>query len=179
MKKYLNSLVFILTSSIYALLIVKVFFTSLPYNPIKSNGPQTKVITSFFPEGWAFFTRDSRESQTLVYSIDSSSLAITKFKWLQNSHYSNYFGLDKKSRYMGVELAYLLNNLKPTDWSSCRELTREKIKTLKVTEVENELAIKNFKGLLLIQKKEPIPWAWHKSSADIEMPSKVILINVK
>jgi len=172
-------LTFIVTSLVYALLIVKVFFTSLPYNPIKSTGPQTRLIRSFLPEGWAFFTRNSREDQTIVYTVNASNFDIARFKWLQNSHYSNYFGLDKKSRYMGVELAYLLSKLKSNDWSSCQKLTKEKIKTLEVIEVKNELEIKNFKGLLLVQKKEPIPWAWRESSVEVEMPSKIALIKVK
>lgn len=66
-KKNIYSIIFLLYSTSVGILIFLMLFYFIEVNPVKFNNNIESRFFSFVPQGWAFFTRNPREAQIILY----------------------------------------------------------------------------------------------------------------
>ena len=66
------TLVFSLSSIFTIIFILGVFFNTIENNAVRLKINIQKTVFTFVPQGWAFFTRDPREAQIVLFKILSS-----------------------------------------------------------------------------------------------------------
>jgi antimicrobial peptide system SdpA family protein len=152
----------------------------IPFNPIQVPGEKSIGITSWFPQGWRFFTRDPQEATTDVY-IRSDDGAWKPLPIGPASSPSFLFGLDRTPRAQSIELGMLITSVDSDDYEACDsdpQTCLERVKP-RVQLLQNQSPRPTMCGELGIVRQKPVPWAWARSAASLEMPSKIIRIRVK
>lgn len=88
-----------------------IFFYSITMyfgsNPLSVSRTSRIGIINFFPQGWAFFTRDSREPR--VYFFRETRHRHYEMVDQRNLSAETYFGLSRKRRSIGLDVGYLLS----------------------------------------------------------------------
>lgn len=164
--------------------LVLVIFTFLFFsgnNPLEINGKVDYQALRLVPQGWAFFTRSPREAQILLYEITSEG-KLRKFPH-KHSSYRNLFGINRKSSKLLTEIQgikskipdSLFNNTKWNYQSSSTDLTSI---TNQLYSIRNEVYSPIMCGKYALFFQKPIPWAWLESRNSINMPAKVIYLEV-
>lgn len=158
---------------IYYLLIIIIIFSfsftlfsnSIPYNLITGNLKKIKFISTVSPQGWGFFTKSPREDNVYIYSLANG---LVKNEMHPNNHYSNYFGISKKSRMIGYEVSIILNELKNEKWSSFNDAFVNNNESI-IIDNSNLHFLKNGKYALV--KEKITPYLWRK----LTTPKKEII----
>ncbi|UCJ08207.1 SdpA family antimicrobial peptide system protein [Chitinophaga pendula] len=170
-------LLFLVASLLFVLYFVAL--ASLPNNPVALKSNSRFHVISFLPEGWAFFTRNAREDVLYVYKKQPDG------HWelvnVPGSSLRFIFGLNRKGRAIGPEIAVLLRQLNDEDWLESRYPVSSffKTDTLRPHIVNNTAPDPACSGDLIFQLTPPIPWAWAGSGKEIIMPYKIIRLYVK
>src|SRR5256885_14361051 len=82
----------------------------LPFNPIRLPFESKLPIIAIVPQGWGFFTREPREPSVEVFTQNGHPLIDS------NASPSNYFGLSRRTRALGVELGLILSQVREDQW---------------------------------------------------------------
>ncbi|ASW74680.2 hypothetical protein IQ37_18060 [Chryseobacterium piperi] len=156
-----------------------VFISSIPFNPVQSNLDYVKEVLMYAPQGWAFFTRDSREEQVYIYRIENNKLMKIDQR---HADIKNYIGLSRKVSKLGLEADVLTNlidkkNFSATTWNYNENLLGEIPK--RFIEIKNPIETPVLCGDYVIVYHSIVPWAWSKSKKKIKMPARVIKLKVK
>jgi antimicrobial peptide system SdpA family protein len=134
------------------------------------------VVRSFFPEGWAFFTRDPREPATRAY--------VRKDGWRPaaagaNGEPRHLFGLRRTPRARIGELNDIMQHLPQGawrdcagGWQSCLESTPPSVTLV------SHAAEPNLCGRVGLIRHRPVPWAWSTAVTPDRMPSQVIALDI-
>ena len=176
--KYLQKLAWITLgiASVWAFVLFSVLKVMTPYNPLSATKESKANLVAFFPQGWAFFTRNPREANTFMYKVENGQLtpAIET-----NASISNWFGIRKETRVKGVEMGALLGRLDKKPWTECPEGINsfEQVDSLESVRIINGAPKPHFCGEYLLETREPVPWAWAKIMDKVKMPSNIIKIN--
>lgn len=161
----------------WSLGLMKVAVSSLPYNPVSLSKKERINMSVLLPQGWAFFTKDPRESYVAIYEEKEGSLELAI---KANASSYNLFGAKRLTRAMGIEVGALAGQIKARQWTDCYKSVEECYRTADLPEltVVNKAHSPNYCGSYFLSLEEPVPWAWAKSYDEVEMPSKIIKINV-
>ncbi len=149
-----------------------VVHSAIPGPVVSLPGPDRRVVRTFLPQGWAFFTRDAREDRTRV-------LVRSDGAWHPeggpNGEPRYAFGL---RRYARVQMGELNELVRLTDddawtecvggWSTCLEERQE------VVPVANPVAAPSLCGDVGAVTYEPVPWAWAASVMPEDMPARAV-----
>ncbi|ASZ11346.1 SdpA family antimicrobial peptide system protein [Chitinophaga pendula] len=161
------------------LMVYCIALAALPHSPI-SFGRISRINTiSLVPEGWAFFTRDAREDMIIVYKKNSAGI------WEQvnvpGASARYLFGLDRKGRAIGVELAMLQAAITDSIWQASREPLTAHFQhdTLPVQLLKNNAAQPLCLGDIIVQVTPPVPWAWARNNKKVIMPYKIARLYVE
>lgn len=161
------------------LVVYCVALAALPYSPI-SFGRISRINTiSLVPEGWAFFTRDAREDVIIVYKKTPTGI------WEQvnvpGASARYLFGLDRKGRAIGVELAMLKAAIADSTWHSSRRPLSAHFQrdTLPVQHLKNNAAQPLCLGDIIVQVTPPVPWSWARNHSKVIMPYKIARLYVE
>lgn len=157
-------------------LVVYVLHAALPATVISLPGPQKRLVSTFVPEGWAFFTKSPRSVSPQVYQHlaagtwrDITAGPIAKA--------SDAMGLDRMARSQGTELAMIFRLVPENAWLDCQQQPTDCLSqvsaALTVPNVSNHHSICGEVGLVA---QEVLPWAWRDTPA--VMPSKVVRVRV-
>lgn len=125
------------------------------------------------PEGWAFFTRDPREPKLYTFSLSQDG------RW-ENANQGphalpqNVFGLDRRSRAQGVEIALILGTVRANALRQCREAVATCLESLDPIPMRNASPAPTLCGDIGIAQQEPLPWAWYAGRHDVTMPGQVV-----
>ena len=149
-------------------------------SPLRPSFPVRLNLLTVAPEGWAFFTRDPREPVVVVHAPAGGG------GWraleLANFQRANLFGLRRTSRLVTTEVTELLREVSPEDWIPCRapvaECLEESLPPVHTAERSSPL-LPALCGPLAIQVRERVPWAWSGSRDRIQMPAKVVRLDVR
>jgi antimicrobial peptide system SdpA family protein len=151
----------------------------IPFNPAQLPGEKAIGMSTWFPQGWRFFTRDPQEPGTELYvrSADGS--------WIPNeigpeSKASFLFGLDRRPRAQSIELGKLVTSVESDLYQPCDsapERCLERMTPL-AQSLQNRSPHPTLCGDLAIVRRKPVPWAWARSAETLNMPSTVIRIRV-
>lgn len=157
-----------------------VFLYTVRENPIKLNINLENKLFTFVPQGWAFFTRNPREAQIIIYQKKSDN----RFEEISQRHssYHNIFGLKRTASKVMSELQFVKRKINDslyqnTMWSYQRELY-SKVSLESIT-VQNQIKDPILCGEYLVVYQKAVPWAWSRSLDRIKMPAKIIRLNIK
>lgn len=148
------------------LAILTVVFISSVQVSVLSNiiDPKLKyTIVSIFPESFAFFTKDPKDEQVILYSIKEENNNVVKINLKTNSAY-NSFGFSRKTRRLTYELGILVKRIPNDLWY---EIVECEIKEIDFKEnpfiLKKDENIKLFeKGKYVVYYYKPIQWEWNK-----------------
>jgi antimicrobial peptide system SdpA family protein len=135
---------------------------------------QSASLFNIIPQGWGFFTRNPREEQTILYTIqDTSSVLFTK----TISSIDNSFGASRKLRCYNVEVGTLISKINDSSWVEEKGGNLVFDTNLQTDTVKNNFYPCSIRGDFFFVKQERIPWAWGKSN--IIMPYKYAKVHIK
>lgn len=136
-------------------------------------------LSNLVPEGWAFFTRDPKEDNPVLYRLEKGKpvpFTIIAGSW------RNCFGLNRYSRMVTKELGTLMEYVKEAPHAMIEgepKAGMSAIDTLKSITVPNAARHPLLQGEFLIRFVQPIPWAWANTPGIEGMTSsKIVKINV-
>lgn len=175
---YRFTIVLIISLLSLCALVLLIFFSSIGFNPIQSEVSHQKLINTFVPQGWAFFTRSSREAQVLLYTVEGETLTPVRHK---HSDISKAFGLSRKSTVIISEIGVIRSKIPDSlfvnsEWSYQTGRTGEFPRNS--VPVENEVAKAVLCGEYVLVFQKAVPWAWSKSVEQVNMPAKVIRLDI-
>ncbi|MGD1894532.1 MAG: SdpA family antimicrobial peptide system protein [Cyclobacteriaceae bacterium] len=159
--------------------IVFISTAAIQYSPISASARVTANTQMIMPEGWAFFTRNPREKDLLIYRKVNG-------QWESNPHWPianpiNLFGISRVPRAQSSEAAMLLKKLPDEKWTACKDdlLKCLHCDTLEVTILETAVPKPLLQDTLAFAMQEPVPWAWGKSYDKINKPSHFVKVVVQ
>jgi antimicrobial peptide system SdpA family protein len=153
-----------------------VFTSSIVVNPLQpANGAKT-VTNQFFPEGWAFFTRDPKEALLDVYMQQPGGNV--KKMILPNADYM--LGASRKSRILCYQLGSLLgDNREAIRWKSGTGNFTDSLSGLAYQGIkENEKFTLFKKGKYILVSTEKLPWLWAKNALKTKPRFKIAAIEI-
>jgi antimicrobial peptide system SdpA family protein len=163
-------------------LLVFLIAASVPESTIKVSKISRMQLTRIVPEGWAFFTRDPKEPSFILYEItDKGQLR----RFIQRPGTPRYlFGMNRRARVVSQEYGRLQEYVPVAD-SLWREIEGPIEKyahladSLTVTKIPNSSRFPLINGIFILQKIEPVPWAWARSkNIEAYTKSKICKIHV-
>lgn len=160
--------------SVFWLIVIGYIFNATL--PVVSGGSFSQKMNtlSITPQGWGFFTKDTREEQLIVYQLGKGG-DIQKFT-KTNSSLSSFFGLSRKTRFIAMEAAHISAKISDTLW---RKMEGGKLildKNAPTDTLTNFIKPTNLVGDFFFVVMERIPWAW--AGNDIVMPYKYAKVHV-
>lgn len=176
-----NYIIYLVSSLVISFwLIINAFFTTVKGNPIEITNEVDSRVFKFIPQGWAFFTRNPREAQIVIYKIENDS--ILRPYPQRHSSFTNLFGLKRTSSKILTELQLLklkTTNSLYTDLKWNYQANQYSKMPSKIFEYENEIFDPILLGNFIVVYQKAVPWAWSKSMGRIKMPSKAIRLFIK
>jgi antimicrobial peptide system SdpA family protein len=134
--------------------------------------------TLLVPEGWAFFTRNPREPDIVLYKK-------IKGQWMHDpinplSMISNWWGLDRRPRAQSTEMAMILHSIPQDLWVSCDSSIENCLTNFTdsvILQINNTVPRPVLCDTVAVQLLPPVPWAWSKNR-NLVMPYRLIYIKV-
>ncbi|MFA9458371.1 SdpA family antimicrobial peptide system protein [Halalkalibacter sp. AB-rgal2] len=150
-------------------------YKALPPNVVEIPIIDNLNMTSWFPQGWGFYSKDPTEGRINVYDENGYS---SDLSW-PNSSSTNLFGLKKEGRADGIEAGMLFGLVPEEHWIECNGSLENCLQENK----ENVVAITNTSpreslcGKKILTREEYTPWLW--SSYDPEMPLFYVEVDIE
>ena len=140
------------------LLFLLTFPVYLPDNPVKL-AMGVEPNHRFLPEGWGFFTRDPRESQTLLYRIHKNQLESINLR-----SGIGFQGFDRRIRSLRMEAGAITEKLEADAWhvAEVPSLSDLDLTSLPSVELRNTAKVRRICGEILMAHFSTTPWAWSK-----------------
>lgn len=159
-------------------LFITILVAHLPYSPVSVSKKTTKYLQAFVPQGWAFFTRDPKEQQVYMYQVKNSSVENINYR---SGDPGFLFGATKTSRMQMFELSILFKEIPDSIWVTSRGNFENTalLKKINPFNVVNKSLLRSVTGLVVIEKIDPIPWAWIKRVKKVKMPGKFVYLNIE
>jgi antimicrobial peptide system SdpA family protein len=154
------------------------FLANAQDHPLRLSSLAQFRMQSFVPQGWAFFTRDAQEPVARVFGPADGGWVRLDYR---NSAGSNWFGIKKDTRPIGIELAHLLLGVTRENWTSCESGdVAECIAAGGAVPlpVENGSLTRRFCGTIAVDNRRPVPWAWSRRVTPERMPSEHVVLEV-
>lgn len=153
-------------SSIILVAVVVFFFISIYFgnNPLNRKRKPEHQLASLFPEGWAFFTKNSTEPRLYVFKVESGKVFEVN---LRNFSSEYFFGLSRNNRLLNMQFSNILKkscmdslshfDLKATNTNHLIESI--KLDTVKFNKLLIEKSIApNVTGQYLLAIQKMLPW---------------------
>lgn len=153
----------------------------MPYNTLSERMRILPMITPFVPQGWGFFTRAAQEEDFYIYNRDKG---VWKNAFLGPNGKAHFvFGWSRAARAQGVEYGKIFTQIPKARFERCQSNHLTCLEAYKkiepLYEVENSSPSPTLCGTLGVILQKPVPWAWFKENQAIDMPSRVVRVNVK
>jgi antimicrobial peptide system SdpA family protein len=151
--------------------------SALPANAIDLPFERSAHVREWFPEGWAFFTAPAQREQATPFTRRAG-------EWVSsnagpNSRWSNALGMSRRARGQSVEIAKLIEQLAPDDWSSCDQANATCFDRAVTHAVQSRSLHPTLCGEVVISKARPVPWAWSQLKTPVAMPTQVLRMDVQ
>jgi antimicrobial peptide system SdpA family protein len=150
---------------------------ALPEDALGSSTYSREIIRTLLPEGWAFFTRNPRESTYHIYEEEAGGQLTPADA--ADARANGFWGIDRKSRLRSIAVAQMASRIPKDTWKECRSTLRQ---CRREQDVESEIALSmnvpTICGHIVIEEREPVPWAWRRSYSRVHMPSRIARVHV-
>ncbi len=164
-KKRAVFLITVLFNTFLVFFLVSLYFG---YNPINYQSKNKIYATTIIPEGWAFFTRNSKEPLVHIVSVDTANNVLQPVD-LRNGTVANFFGFRRLNRVVGIESLTLLFEAKKHSSATVYQkqalnlsgvLNTISADTLRYDTITVEKKrVPHIKGKVLLVLQERLPWA--------------------
>lgn len=135
-------------------------------------------VSYLMPQGWAFFTRDSREPRLFVYKF-SDQMKLERIN-VPGSSAKYLFGLDRYGRKISSEYVPLISKIDSLRWMyadfDLDTIAKRSMRGAAIV-VANDAIKPQCCGEIIIVKANIIPWAYSHFD-NIKMPAKFIKLYV-
>jgi antimicrobial peptide system SdpA family protein len=173
----LHQFVFVTNTAFWLVFITFVMIVALPYNPLSIRPSEERLVRSFVPEGWGFFTRNPREKDLQLY-FKRDGYWVKNKSWPISS-ISNLGGMDRYPRAQSVELAMILKMVPDSSWRYCQQSFIQCLNGIKPLIIKNPSPNPTLKGSICITSQSPVPWAWYELRENYVQPSYFIVVDLK
>lgn len=172
----------VLTLGVVVLVLVVSVFFSLPSNVLaaRDGGALRTVTVRLLPQSWAFFTKPPNDPEVVPYRVHADG-ELEFVSLLPNSRSENYYGLTRRQRAQGPELANLYNQVE--HWVDCEA---EQGDCLDIAVVEgdplrlvNSSKVPTLCGELLLVETTPVPWAFRHDYSGWRLERRVALVEAR
>lgn len=162
----------------WALLGLFVLTTTVVDHPLRGTLIQRRQVLSWTPQGWAFFTRSPREPVLRAYRFSGNEW---RNALVSNASYRNVLGVSRRARATNTELHAIAARVPESRWFACAEA----LDTCAAEIAYDPMKIANpapgpgLCGLLIIEQRPLVPWAWSASRDQVFMPGSVASVFVE
>ncbi|MFG2948314.1 SdpA family antimicrobial peptide system protein [Streptomyces adustus] len=170
----------VVVCAVWMVVIAYVVQEQLPKNVISLPG-QTKAkhtVANMAPQGWAFFTKSPRDAELVPYKKSKGDWKNISLTPHASPH--NAFGLDRRSRAQGVEIALVLSAAQKDDWRQCTSSRHQCLNSYgaPARRVENRSPEPILCGTVGLLQEKPTPWAWRDLLPEAHTPERVMVLEV-
>lgn len=145
---------------VLVVLAVSIFF-SLPSNVLSArNASPLRVLSArLLPQSWAFFTKPPSDPEVIPYRVGADG-SLTFASLLPNSKADNLYGLSRRQRAQGPEIASMANEV--DNWTSCPTETcvEEVAAAGPAQSLRNGSKVPTLCGPIVLVETKPVPWAF-------------------
>lgn len=159
---------------IFATITYLIFYSSIDYNVNTPNYKVRRLINELSPQGWGFFTKSPREEMTDMYRVENGKAYKCLF---ENAHYTNLFGLSRKARKLGMEVAIIEEEIPDSSWVKTEGIANFEIPQQTIAIHGKYLHYFNT-GEYVLVKRSIIPWAWYNTANPNKVPCKVAKVKI-
>ncbi len=172
--KYLYTL--LLACCFWACAALAIAVVNMPHNPLKGSKKNMNAVLGLTQQGWAFFTKSSKESQIYIYQEVDGRLVEQPYA---NARPESWFGFNRYVRAKGFEVGNLFERSANMQWYECEDDVNscQNWDTIPAQDILNPTYTSQLCGEFYIVHRPITPWAWSRSGKEIHMPSKVIKLN--
>lgn len=147
----------------------------IPMLPTAPESSSRQQLLTIFPQGWAFFTRNPQEPQFRIWRVVGASKARLQ---LRNAASAHLFGFRREGRMRAIEFGAIVTELPRNSWYNCRSGSLECLDSAILVTVTNRFPAPSICGLVSIDQRPPVPWAWSKIEPQPVMGSRAARVNV-
>ncbi|HWL84620.1 MAG TPA: SdpA family antimicrobial peptide system protein [Polyangiaceae bacterium] len=135
--------------------------TVLPPSALRLPKATGHAVSLFFPQGWKFFTKDPLSADFYVYRTQSDRSWVSITAPAMGSR-ENLWGIDRRIRTQGLELAKLLGeSSKELNWSDCDDAIGRCAEGIAAGPViHNHAPAPTVCGTIAVTQERPVPWSW-------------------
>ena len=164
-------------STIIASLCLVCLGVVVPPSALRLSKPNGHAVYRFFPQGWKFFTKDPLSADFFVYRAQPGQTWISITSPSMGSR-ENLWGLDRRIRTQGLELASLLGEAGDTlTWTDCDDAVAPcAAGTPQGPVIRNDAPAPSVCGDVAVTQEQPVPWAWRHLRS--RMPMKIARVRV-
>jgi antimicrobial peptide system SdpA family protein len=160
---------------------ILVLLASIPSVATTQSLPKkaSELVHAFFPQGWAFFTKDAQSS--VLWPFDVSSKGLKPLIAGPNASPANGFGWNRIGRYQGVEMAGLLKGLGKAVWHQCSSGAGERCVAgalARPVSVTNQAGIRTLCGSVVLEARGTTPWAYRRLTKQTSFLREVVALEV-
>ncbi|MEU8892906.1 SdpA family antimicrobial peptide system protein [Streptomyces sp. NPDC048442] len=162
------------------LLAGSVFF-SLPSNVLstRDGGDLRAISARFLPQSWAFFTKPPNDPEFVPYVVNDDGVAYAAR--LPNSRADNLYGLSRRQRAQGPEVASMANQVPA--WKNCEETGGDCPEVVAGSSaparVENSSPVPTLCGRLVLVETRPVPWKFRDKYDGWRLDKRAALVEAK
>lgn len=171
-------------SGLIALLVLGSFFFlavffSLPSNVVAtkdSSGPRV-FFSKFMPEVWGFFTKPPDSPEFAVFSVTDGE--VKNELAFPHTRRQNLYGISRKHRAQGPEIALLANQTEESKWVNCRDVPGDCVLSAQereATPIHNDFQARSLCGSIVLVETTPIEWSYRKDFDGWRQENKAIHI---
>ncbi|MEU0339605.1 SdpA family antimicrobial peptide system protein [Streptomyces bobili] len=163
----------------WLLLALYVIQIHLPGNTLTFPGQKAvaPTVNRLAPQGWSFFTKSPRDSELQPYVLRDGAWVDQLMAPHSAPH--NAFGLDRRSRSQGIEMALLLAEAKALRWTKCdRDLAVCLDQAKAPGTVVNRVPEPTLCGRVALVEQKPVPFAWRDLMHATHTPDRLTVLDV-
>lgn len=152
-----------------------IFTSSIVTNPQQPSNEIRTLSNKFFPEGWAFFTRDPKEPVLDAYELTTNN-------HLRKCIFPNgdyMFGASRKSRILGFQLSNILLSGETITWKNGYGRFQDSLGNVAFQDIHSNEKFASFtKGKYILVLTERLPWLWAKNPLNTKIKFRLAAIKI-
>ncbi|MFF4799736.1 SdpA family antimicrobial peptide system protein [Streptomyces sp. NPDC001351] len=151
----------------------------LPGNTLTFPGQKTVAPTvgRLVPQGWSFFTKSPRDSELQPYVLHAGAWEDRLLAPHGAPH--NAFGLNRRSRSQGIEMALLLAEAHGLRWTKCdRDLAACLGEAKEPGRATNRTPEPTLCGRVALVEQKPVPFAWRDIMHTTHTPDRLTVLDI-
>ncbi|MBZ4319756.1 SdpA family antimicrobial peptide system protein [Streptomyces huiliensis] len=166
---------------VVGILLAGSIFFSLPSNVLstRDGGYLRSLSARLMPQSWAFFTKPPNDPELVPYVVSGDDVAYAAH--LPNSRSDNLYGLTRRQRAQGPEVAGMANQVRA--WKDCEELKGDCPAAVAGSSapetVTNSSPVPTLCGRLVLVETRPVPWKFRDRYEGWRLDKKAALVEAK